>query len=192
MSISSFQAAYPADTQKMEVIVKWFNPEKGFGFVSPSDPQEGEDIFLHLSALRTMGRDQVQEGDILVCQIGPGKKGRQVVQVLEIRPGEPSSGNSKASSNQSFSNSSFSRRQPRRAPSPSREGTETLTGIVKWFNPHKGFGFVSPEEGGADVFVHASLLHSTGVRTLEPDQKIRMQVTDSARGREAIEIELVD
>jgi CspA family cold shock protein len=173
----------------MEVTVKWFNPDKGFGFVAPLHGTE--DIFLHFSALQKIGKDQVNEGDTLICEVGPGKKGRQVVRVAEIRPGTgiPSSSDREDDRDQS---GHPLRRRTRRAPNPLSDKVEELVGSVKWFNPHKGFGFASPEEGGADVFIHASLLHPTGLKTLETGQRIRMQVSDSPRGREAVELELVD
>lgn len=187
MRTSSFQASFPSDTQEMEVTVKWFNLEKGFGFVACS--QGNEDIFLHFSALQQTGKNQVNEGDILLCEVGPGKKGRQVVRVIDIKPGE--GGSAPMSEDQESSGHPLRRRSRKPHTGPS-DKIESLTGIIKWFNPHKGFGFAAPEEGGSDVFIHASLLHPTGLRTLETGQKIRMQVTDSSRGREAVELELAD
>jgi cold shock protein len=55
------------------------------------------------------------------------------------------------------------------------------TGTVKWFNPDKGFGFIQPDNGGKDVFVHASALESAGMRTLAEGQKV--QFDEAADGR---------
>lgn len=46
------------------------------------------------------------------------------------------------------------------------------TGTVKWFNPTKGFGFIQPEQGGSDVFVHISALERAGLRTLDEGQRV--------------------
>lgn len=58
------------------------------------------------------------------------------------------------------------------------------TGVVKWFNAQKGFGFIQPESGGADVFVHISAVERAGLRGLAEGQKISYQlVVDSRSGK---------
>lgn len=58
------------------------------------------------------------------------------------------------------------------------------TGKVKWFNDAKGYGFIKPDEGGADVFVHISAVEKSGMRTLAEDQKISYELyTDERRGK---------
>ncbi len=52
------------------------------------------------------------------------------------------------------------------------------TGTVKWFNPTKGFGFIEPEEGGNDVFVHISAVEKAGMRTLHEGQKISYELQE--------------
>lgn len=59
------------------------------------------------------------------------------------------------------------------------------TGTVKWFNAEKGFGFLAPDEGGADVFVHYSAISSDGYRTLDENQKVEFDVTQSPKGPQA-------
>ena len=56
------------------------------------------------------------------------------------------------------------------------------TGTVKWFNPTKGFGFICPEEGGNDVFVHISAVEKAGWRTLNEGQKIKFEL-QTERGK---------
>lgn len=58
------------------------------------------------------------------------------------------------------------------------------TGKVKWFNPQKGFGFIEPEEGGNDVFVHISAVEAAGWRTLEDGQKINYELQED-RGKQS-------
>ena len=62
-------------------------------------------------------------------------------------------------------------------------------GVVKWFNAQKGFGFIQPDSGGKDVFVHISVLTSSGVQRLVEGQPVNMQVVDTPKGREAISIQ---
>ena len=66
------------------------------------------------------------------------------------------------------------------------------TGTVKWFNAAKGFGFVTPADGGKDVFLHASALESAGIAVLNEGDKISFVLEDDPRGRgkKAAQIEL--
>ena len=57
------------------------------------------------------------------------------------------------------------------------------TGKVKWFNQARGFGFIQPEDGGSDVFVHISEIKRAGMETLSEDQKISFEVAESRDGR---------
>ncbi|MGD8999486.1 MAG: cold-shock protein [Granulosicoccaceae bacterium] len=59
------------------------------------------------------------------------------------------------------------------------------TGTVKWFNESKGFGFISPDEGGADVFVHFSAIQGSGFRTLVEGQKVSYDITEGQKGPQA-------
>ena len=56
-------------------------------------------------------------------------------------------------------------------------------GTVKWFNSTKGFGFIEPEGGDKDVFVHSSAVQAAGMITLEPDQKIQYELEDGQNGK---------
>lgn len=58
-------------------------------------------------------------------------------------------------------------------------------GTVKWFNSEKGFGFIAPDEGGPDVFVHYSEIDGTGFRTLEENQNVTFEITQGAKGPQA-------
>lgn len=58
------------------------------------------------------------------------------------------------------------------------------TGKVKWFNPQKGFGFIEPEEGGNDVFVHISAVEAAGMQNLDDGQKVEYEVQEE-KGRQS-------
>lgn len=67
------------------------------------------------------------------------------------------------------------------------------TGAVKWFNPDKGFGFIQPDGGSKDVFVHISAVERAGLRTLEDGQKVSFELETGRDGRQsATNIELAD
>jgi CspA family cold shock protein len=64
-----------------------------------------------------------------------------------------------------------------------RKGKNMATGTVKWFNPTKGYGFIEPEGGDKDVFVHISAVQAAGMTTLEPDQKVEYELEDGKDGK---------
>jgi cold shock protein len=70
---------------------------------------------------------------------------------------------------------------------PSEE-TSMVTGVVKWFNAEKGFGFITPDDGGADVFAHFSAIQSSGYRSLDENQRVEFEVTQGQKGPQAANI----
>lgn len=66
-----------------------------------------------------------------------------------------------------------------------RKDREMPQGTVKWFNAEKGFGFIAPEDGSADVFVHYTEIQGTGFRTLEENQKVEFEIGHSPKGPQA-------
>lgn len=161
----------------VDATVKWFKPEKGFGFVELANGSG--DAFLHINALQSAGHESVPPGATLKVIVSQGAKGQQVARVVEVdtstaqaRPPRPSFGDGP--------------RPPRRAPDPST-ATE-MTGKVKWFDEVKGFGFVASNDGGKDVFVHISVLGPSGLQRLAEGQAVTMRVVDTPKGREAISI----
>ncbi|MBO0737885.1 MAG: cold shock domain-containing protein [Alphaproteobacteria bacterium] len=159
--------------RRVEAKVKWFNASKGFGFVTMSDGSQ--DAFLPMAILRRAGYEDVREGASITCEVSTGAKGPLVTTVLNIDEStavpSPSGGGG------------FDRRVPR----PS----QTVEGTVKWFEPEKGYGFISPDGGGKDVFIHITALRRSGVNALEPGQRVRVEVVDGRKGLEADRITLI-
>ncbi len=163
----------------VRATVKWFNPDKGFGFVSPEDGTP--DAFLHAKVVQTAGVTELPPGATVTCAIAQGLKGPQVIRLLEV-------------------DTSTATQQPRRPAGPARPrdfaprpvGERTnLDGEVKWFNATRGFGFVVADDGGKDVFVHVAVLQRCGLASLDPGQRVRMAVVPTQKGREAQSIELI-
>jgi cold shock protein len=161
--------------QESQATVKWFNAEKGFGFVEVANG--GGDAFLHASVLERAGAKLVEPGATLRVRTGPGQKGLQVTEVLEIAGGAPPP-----------RGTSDHRPRDPHGRSPASGDGEEMQGIVKWYDAAKGFGFVAPADGGRDVFVHATALERGGMRTLTEGQSVRMHVVQGRKGPEVATI----
>jgi CspA family cold shock protein len=169
------QSFFREDTlpgRRVDAKVKWFNASKGFGFVTPADGSQ--DAFLPMAVLRRAGYDDVREGASITCEIGAGAKGPLVTNVLNVD-------NSTALS--SPSGASGGDRGPRAA--------TTIEGAVKWFEAEKGYGFIAPDGGGKDVFIHITALRRSGLSALDPGQRVKVEVVDGKKGLEAERITLI-
>jgi cold shock protein len=163
--------------------VKWFNGEKGFGFVEFTDGS-GE-AFLHISVVEAAGHSAFEPGTTLMTRAGQGQKGPQITEILSVDTSTAEPARPRAPRD----------RGPERGGGPSRSferptgPAQEMDGQVKWYNPEKGFGFVAVE-GSKDVFIHRSVLARAGISALDEGQRIRMQVVPGAKGLEATSIEL--
>ena len=76
-------------------------------------------------------------------------------------------------------------KRPRRNRAMSEKERQMPTGTVKWFNPTKGYGFIAPETGGKDIFVHISAVQRAGMRSLSEGQRVGFEVEQQQNGRSA-------
>ena len=63
-----------------------------------------------------------------------------------------------------------------------------MTGTVKWFNDQKGFGFIKPDEDGKDIFVHHTAIVMNGFRTLAEGERVKFDLEDGPKGRQAVRV----
>lgn len=162
-----------------DATVKWFNREKGFGFVSFDDGLA--DAFIHARSIEPLGYQELLPGTKLkVCTI-QNFKGPQVSQVINIddttasQPAQKQSYRNKSNGYSSYAESD-----------DVEQGW--MMGTVKWYNPTKGFGFVSVEDGGKDVFLHRSVLLRAGLEQVSEGQHINLEVSEGPKGREATSV----
>lgn len=182
-----FSAASAPTGPVIEATVKWFNPEKGFGFAALADGSG--DAFLHINALQAAGHDSLAPGAVLKVQVTQGAKGPQIAKVIEVdasQAQEPAP-RSPAPRSDFGGGGGGGGARPARRPVDTSNATE-LAGNVKWFNAEKGFGFVACEDGGKDVFIHISVAEANGVSSLAEGQPVTMRVVTTQKGREAVSI----
>lgn len=173
--LPSFASASSAP--EVQATVKWFNAEKGFGFAALADGSG--DVFLHVNTLQAAGHQTVNPGATLRVRVGAGQKGRQVEQVVSV---DDSTAEPSEQRRPQFTGGGRPPAGPRR-PVDLSSAVE-MTGTVKWYDAAKGFGFITPQDGGRDVFVHATALERAGLGPLQERQSVRMGVVQGTKGPE--------
>ena len=152
-------------------VVKFFNPQKGFGFIVRDDG--GEDVFVHISAVEQAGLTDLADGQPLEFTL-VDRGGRISATNLRIE-GEPMaverSGGGGAGAG---------------AGGPQRQLTgEKASGTVKFFNAMKGFGFIQRDDGQPDAFVHISAVERAGMPTLNEGDRLDFELEVDRRGKYA-------
>ncbi len=152
-------------------VVKWFNPAKGFGFIQPDDG--GPDIFVHIAAVERSGLAGLDEGMIVSYELEQDRRsGKMSAGQIEVLGEAPAAQRRAPPQRSSFGGGD----EPR---SVATGGAGS--GVVKWFNTTKGFGFIQPDGGGADVFVHISAVERAGLRSLNEGQAVSYDLEQDRR-----------
>ena len=144
-------------------VVKFFNPQKGFGFIVREDG--GEDVFVHISAVEQAGLTDLADGQPLEFTL-VDRGGRISATNLRIE-GEP-----------------IAVERAERAPQRQLTG-EKAQGTVKFFNAMKGFGFIQRDDGQPDAFVHISAVERAGLSTLNEGDRLSFELEVDRRGKHA-------
>ena len=148
-------------------VVKFFNPQKGFGFIVRDDG--AEDVFVHISAVEQAGLTDLADGQPLEFTL-VDRGGKISATNLRIEgepmPVERSGGGAERG--------------------PQRQLTgEKAQGTVKFFNAMKGFGFIQRDDGQPDAFVHISAVERAGLPTLNEGDRLAFELEVDRRGKHA-------
>ena len=184
-SRNSYSASRPSGGMPAQVVgtgkgtVKFFNANKGFGFVACED--RPEDVFVHISAVEQAGLEGLGEGQELEFTLvdrGGKVSASDLVIIGDVVP--------------------FATTPKPRDDTPSGGGQrqltgENATGSVKFFNANKGFGFVARDDGESDVFVHISSLEKSGISTINEGDRLKFDIEIDRRGKfSAVNLSLTD
>jgi CspA family cold shock protein len=161
-------------------VVKFFNGQKGFGFVVRDDG--GEDVFVHISAVEAAGLTGLADGQPLEFTLTE-RNGRVSATDLII-DGEPLPVTDRGPPRDRDGGFGDRPRGRDRDAAPTTNG-QRVEGTVKFFNGQKGFGFIQREDGGPDAFVHISAVERAGMSNLSEGQRVSFELEEDRRGKQA-------
>jgi CspA family cold shock protein len=151
------------DPERYQGSVKWFSEKRGYGFIQIED----EEVFIHRSTLIEFGIQKVQNEDIVTVSLAESERGKIVEKLYGVE-------------------------RPPISPELMSDTPEDgeMMAKVKFFDNHKGYGFIIAENEEQDIFVHFRVLEKNGFSTLEQGQRLLVRIEDDDRGKQVSTIRL--
>ena len=171
------------DGTHISTTVKWYDPAKGYGFLVPDDGSP--DIYCRAPALAAVGLETLLAGAAVACETAQGLRGPEVSRIISV------DFSATAPRQASFANAAGNGRMaasPGTVEANPAASGRTIRAIVKWFHPVKGYGFLEPEDGSADVFCHLTVAQASGHDTLPQGAAVGCEVVQGDRGPQASRI----
>ena len=147
--------------------VKWFNLNRGFGFIVVNDT--GEDILLHLNVLRSFGQSTIVEGAEVALYAQKSARGMQATEIVSIDLPTIESSDEVV-------------------PTSDEELNDLKPAKVKWFDRNRGFGFLNVFGYPDDIFIHSEVLRQSGMTDLQQGEAICARIGSGTKGKVATEI----
>ena len=146
-------------------IVVWCNNKRGYGFISIED----EEIFIHRTALEKFGLVFLHSGDEITVVVAKNKDGEAITEIRSV-----------------------ARKAPELLPEDTEPEENEVRGVVKFFNPSKGYGFIEIKDHDMqDVFIHIRTLQACGLFSVSEGQKLLLHVSDDGKGPQATEVRVL-
>ena len=156
---------------------------RSFGFLTPVDG--AADVFCHVSVVEDAGYATLPKGASVTCEVAEDRRGPAVCPILAV---DTSTAPAPRAGRDEPRHGSRERGLGHDEPAGP---AEERRGFVKFYDAARGYGFVVPDGGGRDVFVHGNVLGRAGLGALEPAQRVCVMVAPGARGPQAMAIELL-
>ena len=153
--------------ERISATVKWFNPIKGL-WVRPAVKWSGRRVWYMSPFWKPRGQKDLQDGAELECEIEQGPRGPMVSVIHSVTGGQVE------------------------ASVASDPDAPVLEGVVKFFDPNKGYGFITPDGEGSDVFVSGRVVAQSGLRMLDAEARVRVATRAGEKGPLAVTVELID
>ncbi len=154
----------------VEGVLKWYNTERGYGFLVPKDG--GNDVMVHRSLIEDAGYSILNPGAVMRCEAELTDKGAIAVRIISV-----------VDRALQMSNDLLNRMQQNDMP--------MVPAVTKWYHANKGYGFAMSSECDGDILITRQVLHSCGIAHLAPGQRVSVVLADTDKGKTASFVRLL-